>query len=120
MSKKLLFAILGIIIGIVGGIMIAKKLASPTIDSSKVLTLKVPIKGITSETDRKKLVKALERIPGVIDCRIDPQRKLLSCDYDTTQISPKQISKKATDLGYSVYLPKKGELKVLDYKINFN
>ena len=60
------------------------------------------VKGLTCDQCALRLEHSLERVPGVVHASANPSAGVLGVQYDTGDVTPAEIERKVSDLGYRV------------------
>lgn len=91
----------------------ATVVAAPATEATVVVQLAVP--GMTCPVCPITVHKALTRLPGVIEARVDYEHKSAQVRYDPARVAPAQLVQATADAGYPATLiapaPAPGEAK---------
>lgn len=74
--------------------------ASPNVSTAKTITFK--ISGMTCAACVARIEKALAKVPGVSEARINLATETAAIDYHPGEIKPADLASKIKDLGYAV------------------
>ena len=122
MSGKQWLILIGVLVVLgLGSILVIQQSSSSSDSDALLSTITLEIDGMYCENCAKKITRKLKKLKGVKQATVDYEAKEAQIGYDPERINTEQMINKMSENGYNAQLKnKEGELKILDFKLDYN
>jgi copper chaperone len=120
MKNKLWWILFGVLVIAVAFFVVRGLSRSESVVHSQLMTVTLPVAGMTCESCQKTVRDGLLGLPGVRTVDVDLSAESTTITYDQSMLIVQSLVETISSLGFESRVPTKNQLEVVNFKMKIN